>query len=292
MTGSDLGAAAHTDPPTVPGPDGASGVAAADPVAPGAEAVPAVPAGRTIPDNTGSVGTRRLGIVAGILIVAMLLFGLVISPPEVNQRDAIRLFYLHVPSVFVTYLAFAITMIGSIIHLRKGSVFWDLLAGSAAEIGVLFCGFVLLTGSLWGRPTWGVYWVWDPRLTSTTVLFIMYLGYLAVRRLELPPDVRSRRAAVLGIVSFLNVFIVHNSVRWWRGLHQGQTLGVDTQMGGLQLFSFFLGAVALITFAAWLLIHRFRVAWLAHQVDQVGLEQALAERRAETDATGLIGRSR
>jgi heme exporter protein C len=193
--------------------------------------------------------------------------------------------------VAVTYLAFLVTMIGSAIYLRKGSIFWDLLAGASAEIGVLFCAFVLVTGSLWGKPTWGVYWQWDPRLTSTTVLFVMYLGYLAVRRLELPPEVRSRRAAVLGIVSFINVFIVHYSVQWWRGLHQGQTLGIDTKMDGAMLFSFFLGLVAFLTLFAWLLIHRFRVAWLAREVERLGLVQALAERRAETDATGLLGRS-
>lgn len=251
---------------------------------------PAAPA--PIPAHTGSVATRRLGIASIVLIAAMLLFGLVLSPPEVNQRDAVRLFYIHLPSIAVTYLAFFTTMVGSVIYLRKGSVYWDLLAGAAAEIGVLFCSFLLVTGSLWGRPTWGTYWVWDPRLTSTTVLFVMYLGYLAVRRLELPPEVRSRRAAVLGIVSFVNVFIVHYSVQWWRGIHQGGTLGATrTQMGGLMLFSFFLGMVAFLTLFAWLLIHRFRVAWLAREVEQIGLAQALAERRAETDATGLLGRS-
>ncbi len=243
------------------------------------------------PAHTGSLATRRLGLVALVFTVAMLVFGLVISEPEVSQRDAVRLFYIHLPSVAVTYLAFLVTMIGSAIYLRKGSIFWDLLAGASAEIGVLFCAFVLVTGSLWGKPTWGVYWQWDPRLTSTTVLFVMYLGYLAVRRLELPPEVRSRRAAVLGIVSFVNVFIVHYSVQWWRGLHQGQTLGIDTKMDGAMLFSFFLGLVAFLTLFAWLLIHRFRVAWLAREVERLGLVQALAERRAETDATGLLGRS-
>jgi heme exporter protein C len=257
-----------------------------------ADAVDAVDGPRPHPAHTGSMVTFRLGLASVVLVALMLLFGLIISPPEVSQRDAVRLFYIHLPSVAVTYAAFFITMVGSVIYLRKGSVFWDLLAGSAAEIGVLFCGFVLVTGSLWGKPTWGTYWEWDPRLTSTTVLFVMYLGYLAVRRLELPPEVRSRRAAVLGIVSFANVFIVHYSVQWWRGLHQGETLGIDTKMDGLMLFSFFLGLVAFLTFAAWLLIHRFRVAWLVREVEQVGLAQALAERRAETDATGLVGRSR
>jgi heme exporter protein C len=242
--------------------------------------------------NTGSTMTRRIGLVAIVFTALMLVFGLVISGPEVSQRDAVRLMYVHLPSVAVTYLAFLLTAVGSAVYLRRGSVYWDLLAGAAAEIGVLFCGFVLVTGALWGKPIWGVYWQWDPRLTSTTVLFVMYLGYLAVRRLELPPEVRSRRAAILGIVSFVNVFIVHYSVQWWRGLHQGQTLGTRTEMDGMILFSFFLGLVAFLAIGAWLLIHRFRVAWLARQVEQFGLAQALAERRAETDATGLVGRSR
>jgi heme exporter protein C len=232
--------------------------------------------------STSSVVTRRLGLAAVLLLIATLIFGLVLSPPEQSQRDAARLLYIHLPSVAVMYSAFAITLVGSIIYLRKGSVFWDLLAGASAEIGVLFCAFVLITGAIWGKPTWGVYWQWDPRLTSTAVMFVMYLGYLAVRRLELPPDVRSRRAAILGIVSFLNVFIVHYSVRWWRGLHQGQTIGVDTQLDGLMLFTLFLATVAFLVLFAWLLIHRFRVAWLAREVDRMGLARALAERRAES----------
>ncbi len=238
------------------------------------------------PNSTGSPGTLRLGVAALAAVIVMLFFGLVISGPDVQQGESVRLFYLHVPSIAVTYLAFFITLIGSVIHLRNRSVFWDLLAGSSAELGVLFCTFTLVTGSLWGKPTWGVYWQWDPRLTSTTVLYVMYIGYLAVRRLELPPEVRSRRAAILGIVSFLNVFVVHYSVQWWRGLHQGQTLGLDAQIGGMQYFSFFCGLVAMLLVFAWLLVHRFRVAWLAHQVEELGLVRALAERRAETDAEG------
>jgi len=246
--------------------------------------------GDSTPANTGSRGTRRLGVAALLATAALLLFGLVLSPPEASQAEAVRLFYLHLPSVAVAYLGFFITMVASIIYLRKGSLFWDLVAGSAAEIGVVFSAFMLISGSLWGRPTWGVYWVWDPRLTSTTVMVVMYIGYLAVRRLELPPEVRSRRAAVLGIVSFLNVIVVRYSVKWWRGVHQGETVGLDTQMDGLQLFSFFVGLVAFMLIFAWMLIHRFRISWLRHEIDEQALAQALAERRAETNATGLLGR--
>ena len=244
----------------------------------------------TIPAHTGSKATRRLGVAAIALLAALLVFGLYISGPDTNQLDAARLMYLHLPTIGVTYLAFFITLVGSVIYLRKGSLFWDLLAGASAELGVLFCAFLLITGSLWGKPTWGVYWVWEARLTSTTVMFVMYIGYLAVRRLELPTEIRSRRAAVLGIVSFLNVIVVHYSVQWWRGVHQGQTLGLDSKIEGMMLFSLFVGFVAFLVTFAWLLMHRFRVAWLSRQIDELGLVKALAERRAETDATGLLGR--
>lgn len=240
------------------------------------------------PAHTGSPATRRLGIAALVAVVIALLFGLVISGPERSQEEAVRLFYLHVPSIAVTYLAFFITLVGSVIYLRNRSQFWDMLAGASAELGVLFCTFLLVSGALWGKPTWGVYWQWDPRLTSTTVLYITYIGYLAIRRLELPPDVRSRRAAILGVISFANVIVVHYSVQWWRGLHQGQTLGLDSEIGGMQYFSFFLGLVAMLLIFAWLLLHRFRLAWLHHQVEELGVARALAERRAETDAGGAF----
>ncbi len=237
-------------------------------------------------DSTGSKATRILGFATAFLMASALLFALVLSPPEQFQKDSVRLMYIHLPTIAVAYSGFAVTMVGSALYLRNGSKFWDLVAGAAAEIAVLFTAFLLISGALWGKPTWGVYWEWSPRLTSTAVMFIMYLGYLALRRLELPPDVRSRRAAILGVVSFLNVLIVHYSVQWWRDLHQGQTIGIDTQLDDLMLFTLFLSLVAFMALGAWLLIHRFRVAWLEHQVEVLGFEQALAERRAENGGLG------
>jgi len=230
--------------------------------------------------------TQILGVVSLVSIAALLLFGLWFSGPEESQRDAARLFYIHVPSVAVAYTCFAITFVGSIIYLRKASLFWDLVAGAAAEIGVIFTVLVLATGALWGKPTWGVYWQWDARMTSTVVMLISYIGYLVMRGPALPQAVRSRRAAILGIAGIANVVIVHYSVQWWRGLHQGSTVGLDTQIDDLMLFSFFCGLVAMMSVGAWLLMQRFRVAWLDHQVTQLDLQQALAERQAES--TGVV----
>lgn len=237
-------------------------------------------------NSTGSRATRILGFITLFAMSVALLFALVLSPPEEFQKDSVRLMYIHLPTIAVAYSGFAVTLLGSALYLRNGSKFWDLVAGAAAEIAVLFTAFLLISGALWGKPTWGVYWQWEPRLTSTAVMFIMYLGYLALRRLELPPDVRSRRAAILGVVSFLNVIIVHYSVQWWRGLHQGQTIGIDTQLDGLMLFSLFLSLVAFMMLGAWLLMHRFRLAWLEHQLEVLGFEAALAERRAENSDIG------
>jgi heme exporter protein C len=231
---------------------------------------------------SSSRASRSIGVLALISTVILLLLGLVWSPPEVDQADAVRLFYLHVPSAIVAlYFAFGVTLVGSIVYLRNRSTFWDLLAHAAAEVGVLFCAFVLITGMLWGRPTWGVYWQWDPRLTSTTVTFVLYLGYLAVRRMDLDPAVRSRRAAILGIVSFANLIIVRQSVQWWRSIHQSTTFGVDTQLDGLMLFTFFWGLVTFTLIFTWLVIHRFRLAWYEHQAVSVSLDDAIAARLAE-----------
>ncbi|NNE96673.1 MAG: cytochrome c biogenesis protein CcsA [Acidimicrobiales bacterium] len=246
----------------------------------------------TLVGPSSSKVSRVVGIMAIIATVFMLLLALVWSPPEIDQADAVRLFYVHVPSaVIALYVAFTITLIGSIQYLRKRSVFWDLLAHASTEIGVLFCALVLVTGMLWGKPTWGVYWQWDPRLTSTTVTFVLYTGYLAIRRMDLDPAVRSKRAAILGIVSFANLIIVRYSVEWWRSIHQSATFGLDTQLDDLMLFTVFWAVVTFLLIFTWLLIHRFRLAWFEHQASTSSLDDAIAARRAERSHPPLAGES-
>src|SRR6266511_5356766 len=132
--------------------------------------------------------------------------------------------YLHVPSLLTAYLAFALVLVGSIVYLATRRAAWDRLAASAAELGVLFTGITIVSGSIWGRPTWGTWWTWDARLTSTAVLFIVYVGYLLLRAMIEDPDARARSAAVVGIVGAANMPIVHFSVKWWRALHQPSTI--------------------------------------------------------------------
>jgi heme exporter protein C len=139
-------------------------------------------------------------------------------PTEEFQGVSQRLFYIHVPSAWIAYLAFAVVLVGSFAFLRTGSRRWDLLADSSAEVGVVFTSITLITGMMWGRPVWGTFWQWEPRLTATFVLFLVYLGYVIFRRMA-EPERSARIAAVIGIVGFVNVPLVHFSVQWWRGLH-------------------------------------------------------------------------
>ena len=255
----------------------------------GTESRPAATEARPdAPTSTGSRTTRVLGVLSLVGVGALILFGLVLSPPDANQGEAVRIMYVHVPSATAAYAGCFLTTLGSVLYLWRKSRWWELVAYASAEIAAVFTAFALVTGMLWGRPTWGVFWVWDARLTSTAMLLLLLLGYLAVRRLPADYAVRAKRASIVGLLLVPNVIIVRQSVQWWRTLHQKPTLfsnGLDSQIEGLMLFSLFIGFLALGLVFVWLLIHRFRLAWLEEQVADQGIDVAIAERRAEADRT-------
>ena len=168
--------------------------------------------------------TRALGGLAVLALLAGLVLAFGVAPREVIQGNVQRIMYLHVPAVLTAYLAFALTLIGSVGYLATRAGRWDRLAVSAAELGVLFTGVTIVSGSIWGKPTWGTWWTWDARLTSTAVLFLVYLGYLLLRAMVDEPERRARYAAVVGILGAANIPIVHFSVKWWRALHQPSTI--------------------------------------------------------------------
>lgn len=235
----------------------------------------------TGPDSTGSRMTLVLGVAALVAIAALVVLGLLLSPADENQGDAVRIMYVHVPSATVAYIGCFLTTVGSIAYLWKKSRWWEVTAYAGAEVAALFTVITLVTGMLWGRPTWGVFWVWDARLTSTAMLLLLLLGYLAVRRLDADHDVRVKRASIVGLLLFPNVIIIRESVNWWRTLHQTATVGFETHLQGLMLFSLFVGFIAITLVFIWLMIHRFRLAWLEEEVEAEGLDVAIAERRAE-----------
>ena len=161
-----------------------------------------------------------LALVSAAAVAVAAYLALVWAPPDAVQGDVQRIMYVHVPSAWLAYLAFVVVFIASVGWLWSNRTWWDALAVASAEIGVLFCGLALLTGAIWAKPTWGVWWTWEPRLLTTAVMFSMYLGYLLLRSLSSDRRLRATRAAVIGIVAVVNVPIVHLSVTWMNSLHQ------------------------------------------------------------------------
>lgn len=243
---------------------------------------------RSTHGGTGTVATRRLGALVISMMAALAMFGLVFSAEDVVQGSTVRIMYVHVPTIWVAYMAFALTAVCSGVYLsgRNRSLAWDRVGGASAEIGVLFVAVSLVTGSLWGRLTWGTYWVWDARLTSTAFLFITYVGYLAVRRLGGTFRQRARRSAVLALLAVLEIPLVHFSVELWRSLHQEASVAnpnARVELDGLMLFSLFLGIISFTLLFVWLLLHRQRTLALEDAVADRGLEAAIASRRDEAE---------
>lgn len=166
---------------------------------------------------------RYLLAATGVLVLAGVAAALA-APPDRLQGDLQRLMYVHVPAAWLAYLSFGLTLAGSVAWLRRRQDRWDRLAASAAEVGVFFTGLAIVLGAIWGKPVWGVWWTWDPRLVTTAVLLFVYLGYLALRRATVDAAQRARRSAIFGIVAFVQVPVVHFSVLWWRSLHQPPTV--------------------------------------------------------------------
>ena len=166
-------------------------------------------------DPIGVLGVVALGLTVWL--------GLWITPPDRTQGDLARLLYIHPPIATVAlYWVGIVAAGGSLLYLwpRTRSLFWDRLAASAVEVGVVFLSLTLATGMLWGRPVWGVWWTWDARLTSTALLLILEIGYLALRRVPADAAVRAKRCAVAALLIAVDIPLVHFSVDWWNTLHQ------------------------------------------------------------------------
>jgi len=204
-----------------------------------------------------------LGAAAVLLLASGAYVGLFASPPDAFQGQYVRIMYAHVPNAWVAYLAFALTCGASILYLWKRRPAYDHLAHSATELGVLFTGLALATGSIWGRPVWGAWWTWDARLVTTAVLFLLYTGVLLVRGLTDDPHRGARLAAVLAIVGFLDVPIIHYSVVWFRTLHQPASITRgDIKMAPPMLAALMISLLAFTVLFVYLLSLRIHLARL------------------------------
>ena len=237
------------------------------------------------PSPAGGALTLALGVAAVLSLAATYALGLSL-PETVEQGDYSRLIAIHPGLAWASYVAFGVTALASAAWLwpRTRRATWDHLAGASAEVGVVFTALTLLTGSIWGRPTWGVWWVWDARLTLSALMLAIYLGYLALRRVPADPGLRARRSAVVALLAVLIIPVNHFAVEWWRTLHQGRSLAQLTpqdQLDGSFIGAMAVGFLAMTLVYAWLTVHRVAVARLEDLEADEDLRTALVERRAE-----------
>lgn len=199
-----------------------------------------------------------LGIAALTLMLIGSYVGLFVVRADGDQGEVQRLMYVHVPAAWTAFLAFFFVFIGSVLYLVHRDPRADRFAAASAEVGIVFIALTLATGMLWGKPTWGVWWTWDPRLTSTALLMAVFVGYLAIRGFADDPDSRARWSAVVGILGFLQVPIVYLSVVWWRTLHQppSSPRSVSSEI----LWTWMLNFVAFLLMFAYLVAQRVRIA--------------------------------
>jgi heme exporter protein C len=208
-------------------------------------------------------------ILAMIFMVAALAGALLLAPTEKTMGDVQRIFYFHLGSAAAAFISFTCVLIASIGFIVRRETVWDNLATAAGEVGVLFTTFILVSGPLWARPVWGQWWVWDPRLTTTLILWFLYTGYLVLRQ-TIPGYRGAMAAAVFAILAYVDVPVVYFSVRWWRGIHP-QVLrgggGLDPRMIPPLLIS----VAAFLLLSGILIRERFNLANAADCVDSMAV---------------------
>jgi heme exporter protein C len=203
---------------------------------------------------------------SAVAIIVALYLVFIYAPTERTMGDMQRVFYFHVSSAWVGFFAFFVTLIASVAYLWKGVRKWDIVALSSVEVGVAFMTMAIISGSIWAKVAWNVWWTWDPRLTTSTILWLIYASYLMLRNAIDDEARRARFAAVYGIVGFTSVPITFMAIRWWRTIHpvilDSQGFSLATPMLITMLFC--IGTFTLLYFA--LLIHRVRLEQLADMV--------------------------
>jgi len=216
-----------------------------------------------------------LNWLSGLSMIAALYLVFLYAPTEATMGHVQRIFYFHVSSAWVGFFAFFVTLVAGIVYLRTGNRDWDVVALSSVEIGITFTAMAVITGSIWAKATWNVWWPWqqEPRLVLVSILLLLYLAYLMLRAFIEGEERKARFAAVYGIVAFVSVPFTFMSIRWWQSLHPVvfEREGIHLAPAMLATFLFCLLAFTILYFT--LLIHRIRLGRLADQVE--GLRERL-----------------
>lgn len=210
-------------------------------------------------------------LLSGALFLSFLVAlytAFIYAPTEAVQGDVQRIFYFHMAIATFALTSFFVVFVASILYLWRRAVRWDIYARVSAEIGIVLTTLTLITGSIWGRPIWGTWWTWDARLTTTLILWATYVAYLMLRSYSTDPARGARNAAVLGIVGFVDVPIVYESVYWWRTLHPQPVVTPEgSSMPPQMLLAMFAGLIAFTLYFVWVMRQRVRLEWLKEEIE-------------------------
>ncbi len=224
-----------------------------------------------------------LAVVASMM--AAMYFVFIAVPNDAFQGPVQRIFYIHLSMWLPTFAAFAIVGVASLLFLWKKDTRWDHIATAAAELGLLFCTLGLITGCIWAKPIWGVWWTWDPRLTLTLVLWMIYAAYLLLRTLATDPSQGSVLAAILGVSGVANLYLVNRAVYWWRGIHPAVVVTKDGESGltdPMMRLTLALCLLAFFLLFLWLLRIRVRTARMEEEIDHLRNDILTASTRGTT----------
>jgi heme exporter protein C len=232
----------------------------------------------TMPENTTTLSdvprtSTLFGIVAIAAVVAAQAYAISISPAEGDMGHLQKIMYVHVPAAWMAFISFFVVLVCSVLYMVRRRENDDLLAASAAEVGAIFTGLTLMLGMIWGKPAWGVWWVWDARLTSTLVLFLIFVGYLALRAFVDEAGQRARWSAAVGAIGAINVPIVYMSVKWWRTLHQPPSSPATLDPAytlGLRI-----NAIALLLVAIYFIRKRYELARVERATEHIAEAAAM-----------------
>ena len=219
--------------------------------------------------------STALGWFAFLFLAASQITAIAISPPDRDMGDLQKIMYVHVPAAWMAMLAPLAVLVFGLRYLWRRREEDDLLAAASAEVAATFAGLTLLLGMIWARPTWGVWWTWDARLTSMLVLFLILAGYLSVRAMIDEPERRAQWSAVVGILGAINVPIVYMSVRWWRTIHQIQSS--PSTVDPAYVIGLRLNAFAFLFVMIFFIRRRYEAARMERAADNAAQAMALGE---------------
>jgi heme exporter protein C len=224
----------------------------------------------TIEQQDAAVTTKQRGAdlpIASLVLGGLSLIGMMVSiwmiflyaPTDAIEGQPQRIFYFHVPVAWIGMLAFGVVAFAGIGYLWKKDERWDWAARASAELGAVFISLALITGSIWGKTTWGTWWTWDARLTTTLILWFIYIGYLMLRSYMGRTHESARSAAVLAIIGLIDVPIIYESVNWWRTLHPQPEIGTPGALPPQVVLTLMISLVTFTLFYSFLMIQLYQL---------------------------------